>query len=441
MKFMRYAAVGLAAALVLTACSSDKEEPTPTNTGAPEPGTIKLWLAGGDTPNDLREWLKTRFAEENPGSTLVIEEQDWNGLVPKLTTALASEEQTPDVVEVGNTQAPLFTNAGAFLDITDVYNEVGGSKLLAGFVAAGSVGDKVLAVPYYSGARAVFYNKQAFADAGVQVPKTLAEFNAAAKKLKAEGKGGLWLPGQDWYNGIAWIFTNGGDLAVPDGNGWKATLSEEGAQKGLAEVADLFANGTIAPKDADSADPWIPFNRGDVAMFSAPTWARWSIDLPECNEGVDKDDKSEEADAKRVAQQECNESKTGIFALPGLTPEKPAVVFAGGSNMGISAKSKHPELSKNLLKLIYSEEFQNLLGKNGLIPGNTEYRGSVGDDVYAQAATVAALDAKLTPAAANWADVEGDRIMEDFFQKIAQGTDIKTAAEEADGLINAKLNQ
>ena len=31
-----------------------------------------------------------------------------------LTTALSSEAETPDVVEVGNTQAPTFTDAGAF---------------------------------------------------------------------------------------------------------------------------------------------------------------------------------------------------------------------------------------------------------------------------------------------------------------------------------------
>ena len=37
----------------------------------------------------------------------------------KLTTSLSSDSETPDVVEVGNTQAPTFTSAGAFSDMTD----------------------------------------------------------------------------------------------------------------------------------------------------------------------------------------------------------------------------------------------------------------------------------------------------------------------------------
>jgi N,N'-diacetylchitobiose transport system substrate-binding protein len=81
-----------------------------------------------------------------------------------------------------------------------------------------------------------------------------------------------------------------------------------------------------------------------------------------------------------------------------------------------------------------------MLGSNGLIPGNSEYASSLGDDVYASAALDAALGAKLTPAAEKWADVEGARILEDFFQQVASGADIKTAAAEADQLLADTLN-
>lgn len=442
MKILRFAAVGVAAALTLTACGTgDDAGDTPSaSTGTPEPATIKLWLNGADTPDALREYLTTTFESENPGSKLVIEEQDWNGLVPRLQTALGSADQTPDVVEIGNTQSPTFTYAGAFADITDMYDELGGEKLLQGFVDAGSADGKFYAAPYYSGARAVFYNKDAFAAAGIEVPTTLADFSEAAKKLQSDTQSGFWFPGQDWYNGAAWIYTNGGDLAVKDGDSWKGALSSPESIKGLEEVQDLFANATNAPADSDSADPWVPFNAGQSAMFSAPTWARWSIDLPACNKAVDPDDTSDAAKALRGEQQACNEEHTGVFALPGLDEGSYANGFAGGSNIAIAAKSKHPELAKSLVRIMFTEEFQNMLGENGLIPGNTEYAASMGDDVYAQAAVAAALNAKLTPAAEKWADVEGDRILEDFFQKLATGADVKEAAAEADQLLEDALN-
>src|SRR5689334_4966369 len=106
-------AAGIAAtAVVLSGCSSTPETPA-----EPATGNIRVWLNGEDTPKEAREFLKTTFEAQNPGSTLTIEIQQWTGLVDKLTTSLSSSD-SPDVVEVGNTQAPAFTSAGAFADLT-----------------------------------------------------------------------------------------------------------------------------------------------------------------------------------------------------------------------------------------------------------------------------------------------------------------------------------
>ncbi|GAA4748859.1 sugar ABC transporter substrate-binding protein [Modestobacter marinus] len=435
-------AVGM---LALTACGGG-EDAADSGGGGESGGELRLWLAGSDTPQELRDHLVETFEAEHPDATLVIEEQDWNGLVPRLQTALTSESQTPDLVEIGNTQSPTFTYAGAFSDISDMYEELGGDDLLQGFVDAGTVDDTLYAVPYYSGARAVFYNKEVFAAAGVEVPTTLAEFTEVAQTLQqanptgAPSFSGFWLPGQDWYNGVAWLNSHGGELAVEEDGEWTGALSSPESQEGLAEVQELFTTATSAPRDADSNEPWIAFNNGEAAMFSAPTWARWSIDLPACNKGVAADDESEAAKALLAEQQACNEEKTGIFALPGLEEGSVAPVFAGGSNIGIPAKSGNQELARDLLRIIFSPEYQTMLAENGLIPGNTEYADALGDDVYAQAALAAAVDAELTPPAEKWADVEGARILEDLFQEIASGTDPATAAAEADQLITDTLN-
>ncbi|MGX5657625.1 extracellular solute-binding protein [Geodermatophilus nigrescens] len=432
------AAAAVASLLAVSACGGGS---TAEASGDTE---VRLWLNGTDTPQELRDYLVETFEADHEGMTLVIEEQDWSGLVPRLQTALASEDQTPDLVEIGNTQSPTFTYAGAFSELSDMYDELGGDDLLPGFVEAGTVDDTLYAVPYYSGARAVFYRKDLFEQAGVAVPHTLAEFRTAAIALQqanpAQDFSGFWFPGQDWYNGIAWLFTGGGELAVQEGDRWVGALSSPESQAALTEVQDLFTNATRAPRDADSNEPWVAFNNGQAAMFSAPTWARWSIALPECDEGVDPDDTSPEAEALLAEQQACNEERTGVFPLPGEQPGTPATVFAGGSNIAVPTMSQHQEEARDLLRIIYSEEFQTMLAENGLIPGNSQYAGALGDDPYAQAALAAAVDAKLTPAAERWADVEGARILEDFFQQIASGADVAQAAAEADRLLEETLN-
>ena len=94
-------------------------------------------------------------------------------------------------------------------------------------------------------------------------------------------------------------------------------------------------------------------------------------------------------------------------------------MFAGGSNIAISAKSKNPELSKELMKIIFSAEYQQKLGGAGLGPANSDYVSSLGDDEFAKALIDSASNSKLTPAAPGWAAVEASMVLEEFFGKIA----------------------
>jgi N,N'-diacetylchitobiose transport system substrate-binding protein len=212
-KLVGLAAVATASALVLAGCSAGGGASAPSTDGKGK--TVTLWLVGADTPDPLRNYLKTEFKKET-GATLNIQQQDWGDIVTKLTTSLPDANNTPDVTEIGNTQSPTFTNVGAFLDISDMYKDLGGSNLLQSFVDAGKVGAKNYTLPYYFGSRYAFYRKDVWSAAGVQAPTTLDQFNTDVATITAKNpKGiadfsGFYLGGQDWRNGISWIFANGG---------------------------------------------------------------------------------------------------------------------------------------------------------------------------------------------------------------------------------------
>ena len=53
---------------------------------------------------------------------------------------------------------------------------------------------------------------------------------------------------------------------------------------------------------------------------------------------------------------------------------------------------------------------------------------------------IVAIAAILTPAAPGWAAVEGSGLLEEFFQKVAEGGDITALAAEYDSKIDALLN-
>src|SRR5690625_3770333 len=110
----------------------------------------------------------------------------------------------------------------------------------------------------------------------------------------------------------------------------------------------------------------------------------------------------------------------------------------GGSNIAISAASEKQDLARDLMRIIFSEEYQTMLAENGLGPANTTLMDAFVDlnPVVNEPAADAALGSKLTPAAPGWAAFEGANILEEFFGKIAEGGDVADLAAEYDELLN-----
>ena len=415
-------------ALTLAACGSDSDSGGggAAPDGGPTTGDVRVWLNGTDTPQEARDFLKTQFEADHPGSTLTIEEQQWEGLVERLTTTLSSKTETPDVVEVGNTQSATFSTAGAFTDLTDDLDELGGDDLLPGFVEAGTADGRTYAVPYYAGSKYVFYRKDLFEQSGLEVPTTTQEFVDAAVRLKQDNPqpanfSGFWFPGQDWRNAVTFVWNAGGDIAVQADNGeWEGTLDSPESIEGLEQVQDLMEQASGAAKDGNETDPQIPFCAGEVGMMSAPGWVNGLIADAEagCPDLVDK---------------------IGVFALPG-DDGSPAPVLLGGSNIAVARNSPHQDLAKDVVALMLSDEYQTILAGAGLTPAKTSLADELGDDEFAQATIAAASNARLTPPAAGWAKVEGARILEDLFVEIANGGDVAELAAEADAAMEEQLN-
>ncbi len=135
MKLTKIAAATAASALALTALAACGSSDGDQAEGGSD--TVTLWLAGKtDTPPKVEDWLVKEFAAQHKGKNLKVQHIDWGELIPRLNTALQSDK-TPDVVEVGNTQAATFTSVGAFTDLTDKLDQLGDNIGPKSFVEAG----------------------------------------------------------------------------------------------------------------------------------------------------------------------------------------------------------------------------------------------------------------------------------------------------------------
>lgn len=391
-------------ALVLAGCTADGES-----------AEIRVWLVGSETTQEARDYLIKTFAAENPGSTIVIEEQKRNGLFDALATGLSSSDG-PDIVEFSATLAPAFTATGALLDLTEDYDALGGEDLLPGQVAAGTYDGAFFASPLFAQSRAVFANPALVGAA----PATLEEFVTAAKALTAANPGtsGLYFAGRDWQSALPFIWANGGEVAALQGDGWDAQLSSDASVAGLLQVQDLMMNASLAPRDGDNAEPWVAYCENRAVQFSAPDGAL------------------EHASSCASAP---SPSAPFVYALPGREGGT-APVLADGSNIGISAASEHPGLARSALKIMLSDEFQTLYGESGLVPAKASLAPTLGDSPAAVAFAAVAGSARPTPASPKWAEVEASGVLEELMGQIAIGGDIAALAAAADLQIEAILN-
>lgn len=407
-----------ASALVLSSCAGGG---TPAAESA-ETGELTVWLVGTDTPQDARDYLTETFEEENEGWTLTIEEKTWADTAEGYVAALSSND-APDLVEVGNTQAPGFIAQGLFSDISGIQEELGGDDMLQSFVELGSEEGTLYAAPYYAGSRVVFYSPQTYSG---DVPTTLPDYVEAGIEATTATKSGIYAPGKDWYNALPYVWANGGEIATLEGDQWVGGFSSEGGIAGLEMLQDVYESATVAPADADEADPQVPFCAGEIGFLSAPAWVKWSIlaaadaEAPGCPDEAGKD--------------------LTAFALPGMNEGEVAPVFAGGSNIAVAAKSDAQDRAQSALEIILSEGYQKILAENGLIPARTSFAEHLPDDEITAEAAKAAASSKAVPASPNWAEVESAGVIKDALVKIAQGGDVTEIATELDGQIESILN-
>jgi N,N'-diacetylchitobiose transport system substrate-binding protein len=422
------AAIALVAALAIAGCGSNKSSSSGQQTQSGGNKTLTVWLMSGSAPDAVVSGLNAEFTAAHPGVKVSYQKQVWDGILDKLTTALASNNP-PDVIELGNTQAANFTSKGALADLTSKVTDLGGSTWLTGLKDSGAWDGKQYAVPFYAGDRVVIYRTDLFKQAGITSPPTsIDQWIADGKKLAAASKSNskfvpLYLPGQNWYFLLSLIHDQGGDVAANDGGTWKGTVNSPQAQAGIALYQKLFqqlSTPSIAGTDEATPQQGEVMGKGNVGMIVGNLWEIGVVT---------------QAGPKL-------KDKIGVFPIPSATAGKTAPVFLGGSDLAIPAGSKNQDLAYDYIKRLTSEKYQDRLAKeNGAIPNSTSFAAATSGNPTLSVGTKAAENSFMTPVTPAWAAVEATpNPLKDMLSKILSGkASIQQASTEASNLITQKL--
>jgi N,N'-diacetylchitobiose transport system substrate-binding protein len=428
-KLRTTAMAGVAAALVLgvASCGDDDDSSTPAAETA-QAKDITVWLMNGSAPDAVVKAVNADFTAAHPGTTVKVEIQQWDGIQEKTTTALAGNNP-PDVLEIGNTLVSKFAESGGLRDLTDKKADLGGDAWLQGLTDAGTLDGKLYGVPYYAGDRAVLYRKDLFAKAGITSPPTdRASFVAAADKLqKTFGSdpkfSALYFPGQYWYAALPFVWDEGGDVAVKDGDSWKGALDSPESQAGLTWLKDVVTKYSKAPVNGNENDndPAVPLGEGKAAMTIDPGWKVGVV----------------------LKNKPALKNQIGVFPIPGKTADKTAPVFLGGSNLAVAEGSDAPDLAYEYVKLLAGEKAQTQLATvGGVIPNKTSLLDLHAKDPILSVFDTAAKNSKFTPATPKWANVESGTILQDMLVAIfSNKKSVADATRDASAAITKTLNE
>ena len=183
--------------------------------GAESGDTLKLWHYEGADSAMGKAWAEAiKVFEEETGATVEFEEKSFEQ-IQKTASQVLDTDAAPDLMEFnkGNATAGFLASTGLITDISETVDEYGWADKLAPSLQTTAKysedgvmgGDAWFGIPNYGEFVGVYYNEDAFAAAGLEIPTTYDEFVSVLDAFVAKGitplaEAGAEYPlGQLWY--------------------------------------------------------------------------------------------------------------------------------------------------------------------------------------------------------------------------------------------------
>lgn len=259
--------------------SSEQEEKT-------YEGELRVFSMSPDRA-DFWKQIADNYKAENPNATISFEVYDASQYYTALSTALQSGDMPDLFTSHGSKNASLlqYINAGAVVDLTPYFSEEELSVFDEYLLQRAKVGGKLYMTPgSFLDTWPIFYNKQIFADNGLEVPNTWDELINIMDTLTENGITAMSFPGKD-VKGPATYIMNINHCINPD---WvddmvnyrfdqepSGKLSDSRHANGCEEFLRWIEAGYFGPdwKGLDMNGGILEFTSGKSAM-----WWRGSYD-------------------------------------------------------------------------------------------------------------------------------------------------------------------
>ena len=346
----------------LTACSGSSTPDGDAGAGGPVKLDWGFWDQGSS--NDTWKALADGVTDQDANISVKLTTMPFADYFTKLQSQLAAGT-TPCIVSMQSLRLPAFQDA---LEPMGPLLEKAGfdaSEWNEGALRALQIDGEQYALPYGLSTLAMFYNKDAFAAAGVAEPTndwTMDDFTAAAEKITAStGKPAFGQSFSDLHM-FSMLLANNGARPVTDSAELDVTNAD--MVKSFEWYTGLATEEKVASVPASASDvPWgeQQFVAGNVAMAVDGTW-NISSDATDAGFNV------------------------GVVALP--QGKNGGGTYSANSGFGVSKTCEHKEEAAKAIVMLTSQEAAVASAEGGTYPARVAAEDAFFDGL------AAAVDAK-----------------------------------------------
>ena len=415
---MRYRVLAVVAAAIALSVVAATATASRGHTSASN--TLTVWLQV-DAQNGWPQVVAAAnqaFESSHSGWNVNVQYQSWGDHLQKFDATIAAND-TPDVIEMGNTEMTKYMAAGAFANISSYKGSFDNSShWLAGLTKSSMFNGKLYGVPYYAGSRLVTYRTDLFKKAGIKkAPNSLAKFERDLAKVKSKNHSKAFTPfymaGTDWYSALSFVYDYGGSIAAFSHGKWHGTLASKKSIAGLNAYKKFYR--ATSPKSAEKLNeanpaPYTVFSQNRTSAIFGPGWFS-------CCTG------------KKYTK------VTGQFVMPSHKSGASMPGFLGGSDLAVPGQSNSQAQARAWIADFTNTANEKALQAVGNIPNATNLLNGTVNDRAAKASW-------FVPTAKHWVDVENGNILRTMLGQILSGQlSVKKAAQTADANIAYTLNQ
>ena len=328
----------LSMAAALTACGGSgsetaKKDGAAENSGPITGQTLSVMLSEEPGEQDPLGNALNHWAEES-GNTIkkiIISHDDMRSKFP----AMAKNKDLPDIV---STTFLHQIYPDEFVNMEDVVDLSKFNQSALNIVGKSYSSDAITGIIEQYTTTSMFYNKDAFAAAGIEAPTVENPWtwdqlyeNAAILQEKAGVKYGFAADVSRARYDIM-MYANGGSLVEKDGDSFKVTVN---SPENIATLERFVqANNEVMPKaiwaGGTTDNPVEYFKNGDAAILLSGSWNY------------------------NTFTNEISKFDFGVMPSPKGTQCQSAII--GGAALAIPKNGKHPELAEQFVQWLFEED-------------------------------------------------------------------------------------